>query len=272
MRRGLSALTVPLPTRIASYSSRSARLRSRAASDVIHCDSRATVASLPSSVIAAFTSTNGSFCVTDQTNFSFSRRASDSSTPVDDLDARRAQRRDAAAVHELVRIAHRDDHARHARRRSPPRRTAACVRDASTARASRTSSRRARRRSARSASISACASPARSCHPSAIDDAVAHDHAADHRIGADGVAALLRELESAPHELLVGHCGAIVWRATAEAALRSCTEAAASKPAVRRASIRLTAPAEAGTSRRRCRRASAWTRTCARAGRCARGR
>ena len=78
---GLSARIVFTPTRMASASCRSFIPSRRASRPVIHFDSPPAVAILPSSVIAAFTVTNGSPAVIQWLNAKLISAASSASTP-----------------------------------------------------------------------------------------------------------------------------------------------------------------------------------------------
>ena len=100
---------------------------------MIHFDWPATVAILPSSVIAALSVNAGRRLVAQVKNARFARAQSSASTPIVTLIPRAAQELDAAGV-ARDRILEPDDDARDARRRAPPARTAASGRGGCTAR------------------------------------------------------------------------------------------------------------------------------------------
>ncbi len=197
VRSGSSAATVPAPTRIASYSSRSSMARRRAASPVIQRLRPEASAVFPSRLSAHFARTKGRPSTTHVRKRSFcSRRpAPPRGGRQDDSDAGPAQRREAAAGDFRIRIDRRGDHAPHSGRRD---------------------GRRARRRAAfvraglqcdvEIGALRGAAGPAegqdlgvglpRPPMERLADDAAAGDHhGADHRIGRGREPALLGERE-----------------------------------------------------------------------------
>ena len=131
---GSSASTVPIPTSTASCVSRRRWTSARAASPVIHFDSPLTVAILPSSVIAALSVNAGRPCVAHVKNGRFARVALVDEHAALTAILRAAQRLDAAAVAGDRILACRPRRARRPTSTHEPAHTAACGRDACTAR------------------------------------------------------------------------------------------------------------------------------------------
>jgi hypothetical protein len=202
VRRGSSALTVPIPVRIAQARARQRWPSLRASSPVIHWLRPSDSAVRPSSVAAIFIRTHGRERVIREKKPMFISRASSSIKPCSIPDAGRRKRARAIACFG-IRIAHRRDDPRDARggERRRARRSAALM----IARLERHVSRGAARcRPGSGQRIRFGVRSSRFFVPAFADDAaVPRKHAADARIRRGRIQPVFGERQRTPHHGVV---------------------------------------------------------------------